>query len=402
MFESVRLELTGRCDMKCLYCHAGEKNTACYNSDELSHNRWLEIVEECKRLGVKNFILTGGEPFLYRQWSEIVLACGQQDVRVVFSTNGKHFTDANLAVLEEFPQVREFRTSIDGLATNDIIRDGSSYMESLNNIRNLKRRFPDRKVMVQTVVYQQNLSEIPALYQYLKDIGIYCWRLSQLWKTVRTERNRSILDFSNYEKMFDLFVEVIRTHQQDGKPFLLRIDNVYYSWIEKEDYTPMDLCGHPCSYNFNFLCINANGDLIFCPALNVPYASVKNQSIKDAIRESNWLRDYKSITVQSLGCGSCRYIRICGGGCRADALRWLGKIPIIDPNSCCMMPRIEAKIIPLLGDGERKAFESLIDQNGCFPWIHGESIEQAVCSFSKEGRVVPWCSRTSSPASHLL
>ena len=114
MFESVRLELTGRCDMKCLYCHAGEKNTACYNRDELPHSGWLEIVAECKRLGVKNFILTGGEPFLYRQWSEIVSACGQ-DARVVFSTNGKHFTDANLAVLEELPQVKEFRTSIDGL-----------------------------------------------------------------------------------------------------------------------------------------------------------------------------------------------------------------------------------------------------------------------------------------------
>lgn len=384
MFESVRLELTGRCDMKCLYCHAGEKNTACYNRDELPHSRWLEIVEECKRLGVKNFILTGGEPFLYRQWPEIVSACGQ-DVRVVFSTNGKHFTDANFAVLEGLPQVKEFRTSIDGLATNDIIRDGSSYLESLDNIRKLKRKFPDRKVMVQTVVYQQNLTEIPALYQALKDIGIYCWRLSQLWKTVRTERNRSILDFSDYEKMFDFFAEVIRTHRQDGKPFLLRIDNVYYSWIEKEDYAPMDLCGHPCSYNFNFLCINANGDLIFCPALNVSYASVKNQSIEDAVKGSDWLRDYKAITVQSLGCGSCRYIRICGGGCRADALRWLGKVPMIDLNSCCIMPRIEAKILPLLGDGERRAFEALIDQGGCFPQICGENIEQAVCSFLKKG-----------------
>lgn len=370
--------------MKCLYCHAGEKNTACYNRDELPHSRWLEIVDECKCLGVKNFILTGGEPFLYRQWPEVVSACGK-DARVVFSTNGKHFTDANLSVLEGLPQVKEFRTSIDGLVTNDIIRDGSSYLESLENIRKLKRKFPDRKVMVQTVVYQQNLAEILALYQVLKDIGIYCWRLSQLWKTVRTERNRNILDFSDYEEMFDFFAKVIKAHQQDGKPFLLRIDNVYYSWIEKEDYAPMDLCGHPCSYNFNFLCINANGDLIFCPALNVPYASVKSRSIEDTVKESDWLRDYKAITVQSLGCGSCRYIRICGGGCRADALRWLGKIPMIDPNSCCMMPRIEEKILPLLGDGERRVFEALIDQDGCFPQIHGENIEQAVCSFLKKG-----------------
>jgi len=114
MFDSVRLELTGRCDMKCLYCHAGEKNTACYCQDELSHDRWLEIIQECKNLGVKNFIFTGGEPFLYRRWPELVEACGS-NVQIVISTNGKHFSEANLAVLSNFQQVKEFRTSIDGL-----------------------------------------------------------------------------------------------------------------------------------------------------------------------------------------------------------------------------------------------------------------------------------------------
>lgn len=384
MFDSARLELTGRCDMKCLYCHAGEKNMACYNQDELPHGRWLEIIEECKSLGVKNFIFTGGEPFLYQRWPELVKACGKE-TRVVFSTNGKHFSDTNLDILSDLPQVNEFRTSIDGLATNDIIRDGSSYVESLENIRRLKRKFPDKKVMIQTVIYQQNLLEIPVLYQTLKDIGIYCWRLSQLWKTVRTESNRDILDFSDYERMFDFFTEIIKIHQRDGKPFLLRIDNVYYSWIEKEDYSPMDLYGHPCSYNFNFLCVNANGDLIFCPALNVPFASVKNQSIKDAVEKSVWMKDFKAITVQSLGCSNCRYIKICGGGCRADALRWLGKITMIDPNSCCMMPMIETRILPLLGDGERKAFETLIYQEGLFPTIAGNNIEQAADSFLKKG-----------------
>lgn len=147
----------------------------------------------------------------------------------------------------------------------------------------------------------------------------------------------------------------------------------------------MNLCGHPCSYNFNFLCINANGDLILCPALNMPFASVKNQSIKEAVEGSVWLKDFKVITVQSLGCGDCRYIKICGGGCRADALRWLGKTTMIDPNSCCMMPRIESRILPLLGDGERKAFEALIDRKGSFPAIAGRNIEQAVDSFNKKG-----------------
>jgi len=50
-----------------------------------------------------------------------------------------------------------------------------------------------------------------------------------------------------------------------------------------------------------------------------------------------------------------------------------------------MMPRIEKKILPLLDDEERKAFEVLIDQNGSFPVITGRNIKQAVSSFLKKG-----------------
>lgn len=385
MFNSVRLELTGRCDMQCLYCHAGEKNTACYNREELSHERWLEIIGECRQSGVKNFILTGGEPFLYKRWPEIVAACGTES-RVVFSTNGKHFSQENLELIAScFPQVAEFRTSLDGLATNDIIREGSSFIEALDNIRRVREMLPDRKVMVQTVIYQQNLGEIAALYEELKHLGIYCWRLSQLWKTVRTEKNRDILDFSDYEQMFALYADVIKKHQVDEKPFLLRIDNVYYSWIDKEDYAPMDLAGHPCAYNFNYLCINANGDLIFCPAMNMPYASVKESTVQEAVSQSTWLQEYKGIKVSDLGCGDCRYIQICGGGCRADSLRWLGSVQTVDPNSCCMMPLIESVILPLLGEGERLAFSNLINKNGSYPAIAGKNLEEAITLLKKKG-----------------
>lgn len=385
MFKTVRLELTGRCDMQCLYCHAGDKNTACYNKEELPHERWLEIIEECKALGVTNFILTGGEPFLYKRWPEIVAACGR-DNRVVFSTNGKHFSRENLELIaSSYPQVAEFRTSLDGLGSNDIIREGSSYQEAIKNIQRVREMLPDKKIMVQTVIYKKNIEEVAALYEILKEIGVYRWRLSQLWKTVRTEKNRGIVNFSDYDQMFSLYVGIIRRFQTEGKPFLLQIDNVYYSWIDKEDYAPMDLGSHPCDYNSDYLCINANGDLIFCPALNQPYASVKNDNIAKAVQESSWLKDFKNIRVSDLGCGDCRYVKICGGGCRADSLRWRGGTRKLDPNSCCMMPKIEAEILPLLGQEEREAFLKLIDQDAPFPTVAGRNIEEAVNSITKGG-----------------
>jgi len=379
----MRVELTGVCDFECLYCHAGDKNTACYKSDELTHERRVELIKEAKDMGVKRFTLTGGEPFLYKRWPEVVEVCGS-DSEVVISTNGAHFSNDNIAVIADLPQVVQFTTSLDGLKTNDIIREGSDHRQNLKDLARLKRLLPKRKLMVQTVVYRQNLEEIIPLYEELKDIGIFWWRLSQLWKTVRTERNKDIVDFSDYQLMFDLYVRVIKRHLADSKPFQLSIDNAYYSWITEEGYAEMDPDSHPCAYNFDRICLNANGDLMFCPSLGGVYASAKDKSLTDVISSSPWLKDFKTITVGSLGCAKCRYFKICGGGCRADAHKWLGNVRAIDPNSCCMMPLIEERIIPLLKGSEREAFQTLIVEEGEYPPLAGVNIEEAVRTFERK------------------
>jgi radical SAM protein with 4Fe4S-binding SPASM domain len=382
MYQAARLEITGGCDLRCLYCHAGEKNNKTCIGKEMPLSRWSEVISEAKSLGIKRFTLTGGEPFLNPDWMKIAEMCGVES-KVVISTNGEHFSDKNLEILSGLPQVLEFRTSLDGLATNDIIRDGSNYQRTIASLKKLKKRLPTAKIMIQTTTYQNNLAEIEPLYEILKSIPIDWWRLAQLWKTVRTEKNRHILNFSNYQMMFEIYAKIILQHQKDGQPFRLGIDNVYDSFVTREEYVNFDMDAHPCLYNFDFLCINANGDLIFCPALNLPYASVKDMSIKAAVSGSDWLKDFKKITISSLPCGNCRYLKICGGGCRADARRWLDSLKTLDPNACCFMRRVEEKIVPLLNDEEQKVYRKLINQAGDFPPVDGENIERAVNKFLK-------------------
>ncbi len=373
----MRIELTGKCNFQCLYCHAGLKNTAGYQCDEISHQRKIELIREAKQLGVSRFTLTGGEPFLYEQWPEIVEECGS-DSQVIFSTNGTCFDEKNIAIIARLPQVSEFRMSLDGLATNDIIREGSSFHKCINVISLLKNKLPDKKIMIQTVIYQQNIPEILPLYQKLKELGVYWWRLSQLWKTVRTEKNKHIVNFSNYEQMFKMYESVIKKFLYDNKPFRLSIDNAYYSWITEEDYLPMDINSHPCAYNFDNICLNANGDLMFCPAIGETFGSAKNFSLGEVLAHSEWLNSFKKIKVADFGCNSCRYLKICGGGCRADSLRWLGKKEFIDPNSCCMMPYVEKVIIPLLKGEEQAAYKKLLIIKGDYPEIGGNNIEEAI------------------------
>lgn len=376
-YESMRLELTGRCSLQCIYCHAGHLNDPKLFKDELPLSRLLELVDEAKKMGINEFTVTGGEPFLNPGWPDVIRQCGE-DSRVHISTNGEHFTEENIRIIHSFPQVKEIRTSLDGLESNDVVRKGNCSSRILKTLLRLHKEFPEKGLMLQTTCYKQNIPELLRLYEALKATGITRWRISQLWKTELSEKNKGEVDYADYDEMFNVYKNLIIQYRKDGKPFRMGIYNVYDSEITSEDYVDMDLDVHPCLYQYRYLCVKTNGNLIFCPALNLPMTSVRDQSITEALAGSQWLRDFGKLTVKTVQCGKCRYIKLCGGGCRADALGWFGKIDAIDPNSCCLMARVEKEIVPLLSSDEQAAYERLIDPYGDMPIARGKDIFEAV------------------------
>ncbi|MDR3559410.1 MAG: radical SAM protein [Candidatus Pacebacteria bacterium] len=373
----MRLELTGRCSLRCVYCHAGHLNNPELFKDELPLERLLRLVDEAKEMGINEFTITGGEPFLNLGWPQVIESCGEGS-RVHISTNGEHFTEENVRIIHSLPQVREIRTSLDGFESNDRVRKGNSGRRTLETLKRLRREFPDKGLMVQTTCYRQNMSELESLYDELKEVGITRWRLSQLWKTELSEINKGQVDYADYDEMFHVYKKVITRFQADGRPFRLGIYNVYDSDITSEDYVDMDLNVHPCKYQYRYLCVKTNGNLIFCPALNIPMGSVRGMSIREALAKSQWLDNFGKLTVDSVQCAGCRYIKLCGGGCRADALGWFSKMNAIDPNSCCLMVRVEKEIIPMLSPDEQAAYNRLIDRDGNLPVARGKNILEAV------------------------
>lgn len=376
MYKSLRIEITGRCNLRCLYCHAARLNTATAIGEELDTHRILSLIDEAKALGCTEFTLIGGEPFVNQDWPVIVERCGNDSV-VNMTTNGHFFNERTITKIRELPQIQEFRISLDGLASHDVVRVGSSYKQVLATIANMVSLFPERKIVVQTTCNQRNLPELLDLYDELKRIGVFRWRISQLWRFGRTKENEDLLEFADYDDMFLVYRQLIQKFHADGKPFRLGIYNVYNSQITAEDYMEMDLNTHPCLYHFGSICVKASGELTFCPALDLPFASIKSQSLNDAL-ETPWLTEFKRMTTRSVSCGNCRYIKLCGGGCRADAYSWLGDVRELDPISCCLMIRVERNIVPILSADEQVKYHNLINQHGDMPPVSGKNAEEAV------------------------
>ena len=60
MYKTLRLEVTGICDLKCIYCHAARLNTKIAKQEELSIEKKITLINEGKKIGCKTiFVLSG-------------------------------------------------------------------------------------------------------------------------------------------------------------------------------------------------------------------------------------------------------------------------------------------------------------------------------------------------------
>ncbi|MGH9314143.1 MAG: Rv1681 family radical SAM protein, partial [Vicinamibacterales bacterium] len=89
------------CNLRCDYCCVRSSPTA--PRRQLGLERVRRIVGEAGPLGVRQFFITGGEPFLLPDIGDIVTACAEAAPTIVL-TNGMLFTGRRSAVLESLPR----------------------------------------------------------------------------------------------------------------------------------------------------------------------------------------------------------------------------------------------------------------------------------------------------------
>jgi cyclic pyranopterin phosphate synthase len=83
---SVRLSLTDRCDLACVYCRPNRHDG--YFEKRLDLPAWLAMVEGLVRAGVRRVRLTGGEPLLHRDLVEVIRALAKLPIDdIALTTN---------------------------------------------------------------------------------------------------------------------------------------------------------------------------------------------------------------------------------------------------------------------------------------------------------------------------
>ena len=115
----LRIQVTGRCNQNCIYCHSEGYSSGCAREsfrDLLSVEDIRSVVEAASELGIRRVKITGGEPLLREDLVDVVWAIsltdGVEDISM--TTNATLFSDINVEGLYE-AGLKRVNVSLDSL-----------------------------------------------------------------------------------------------------------------------------------------------------------------------------------------------------------------------------------------------------------------------------------------------
>lgn len=98
------IELTQRCNLRCVHCYLAENDTINRkNVKELTTRQWIDIIDEITEAGCLFLLITGGEPFLREDFGEIYRHAKNNGLVVTVFSNGTMITDCIIDLFHELP-----------------------------------------------------------------------------------------------------------------------------------------------------------------------------------------------------------------------------------------------------------------------------------------------------------
>lgn len=310
-----RLKLTGTpiyvhwlttydCNFTCKHCeaNAGEKRVELLTTEQISG-----AVRDMGDLGVKTFIVTGGEPLLREDIFEIISLAQEQGIKnICLATNG-YLVDRFKEQLTQAKLARAY-ISIDGVeSTSDKFRGvkGAFYkaMEALDFFK--KVGVKEREV--NTIVHQENIEELEELKKNLLDSSATLWNL-QIAVPVGRAKNLPYMHLSPHQVRY-LFDFVNKTRQifntQIAEPagYLGMRDNKLRSG------------SFFCGAGIETCSIMPDGEVLGC---HVVYDNAYSEgNIKKKSLKSIWKEKSGRFRQPELdnSCKECEYLHACRGGC---------------------------------------------------------------------------------------
>lgn len=310
------LNITGSCNLKCIYCSSADFNT----SNDMSYNNLNHVLTELKNNCAFNVVVTGGEPLIY-PYFEYVIKQLLSFTRATLNSNGVYL---------------------------------SKYIDFFKNLDNKNRL--NINISLDSLIQQNNsktrgnydIEEIINNIKLLSNYG-YCIKILCTFTKYLTEIDLDeFINFTKQNKNISFGIGNLKINGRAAKAWqdlipsielIKLVNNKLNTNILKFDYSKvLNSNIHnilECGAGKECVSISNDGTVYPCTAMYIPMGNIFNSTLKEICDTSeikkklNKLRTEKLDKIQE--CNNCKYIDKCSGGCRAIAYSVNNDLYSVDP-----------------------------------------------------------------------
>ncbi len=367
----LRLELTNQCNFKCSYCFCAEQISE-KNGTYLETQKAKKLIDQASEMGVRRFILIGGEPLMHPDILDIISYITDKRGYSSLVTNGSLLMgNKGEQMIQDLAAagLRYIAISLDGIEGHDPIRLGAVNHKLANVAIKAKKYL---RTIIISVVNEHNIAHLDAMYNFAKANKLE-WKINTHMQTPDSLEIGEQQSIQNYDNLFKAYQDLLKRHFNDGQIIGLDIGGIHHNYektaLDMHEFTEVS---HPCDYRKGTININPKGELTICPLLTKPLVNTDAYDhLSHACAKVESEEDFYSIRSGELShCHQCKYFSLCGGGCRAHASLYQTQMSP-DPMKCLTMPRWEKYILPLLPKDIQAAKKKLIHNNGKPPFYSG-------------------------------
>ena len=261
---SLFIELTYRCNLKCVHCY-NPKNMP---SVELDFDKCKKAIDDAYELGCFRVVFSGGESTMHSRFIELVRYARSKRMSVEVFTNGQRLSE-NEELYGELLGAYPYRVSVSLYGMSPEVHERvtavkGSFEKTYSLLRRLRR--DNVNVQIKDFLLNVNCRDCIAVKNAAKAMGA-----------------ASVADIS-----------LIPTIEGDKKTFgyMLGDDDLFRLYTDPEsplyvgtDFKPSDRekrkSDTPCLGGFTGLCITPNGNVTVCVSLPLSVGDINETSLKD-------------------------------------------------------------------------------------------------------------------------
>ncbi len=339
-------EITRRCNLRCVHCRSSSA-LEIEGHPDFSTREGMRILDDISRFAKPVVVLSGGEPLLRKDVFDLAAHGKDKGLRMCLATNGTLVTPEICDRIKE-ADIKMVSLSLDG-STAEIHDNFRNQPGAFEGTINAARLFREKGInfLINSSFTKRNQEDIPNVYRLAKKMGATAWYMFMIVPTGRGEDiMEELISPDDYEAILRWHYEM----EKSEDTFLVRPTCAphYYRVRmqmarqegEKVQHRTLKFStggSKGCLAGQLIALIDVDGNVLPCSYFPLAAGNIGKASMKEIWENSDLFKELRNFSGYKGRCGSCEYIRVCGG-CRARAYALSGDYLSEEPF-CNYVPR---------------------------------------------------------------